>query len=500
MRYKDMLATPPVAFLLCLLIMSPVFFRSMYPDLAVFSYVGQGLLRGETLYRDVVDVKAPLIYIITGVLQYPLGSDSMALIKVFDVAAQLLAASFIYRYLREHFPQYTYAPLWASALWSALYAASDSMFQCETVVAPAILGALYLCAAYPRSPSRSNEYAAGVALGFAASLKITFGLAAIPVLAYYAGFGRLPALRAAAAAVATFGILFVLPLMLFTDFEAVMMLKEYTARYSKLGIPLSDIRTHIENAAILLGNFVSLLVLFAAAAGLPALRNNNGALCLTALSVGIALFLSVMVEGKYIPYHITRLIYLFAVPAVLGAYTARQYFASAPPIVRSTFAVMLIPLLVLFSPLPRLADRHLRMAQVVAMPAEGELSEIWYKTEILSTPAFKEALALCDSPDSLTVLSTVAPYLRLSAGMGHQQCPPSFLMASDVAPHTWQQIAVKSIERSAELVIHTTDPYLFLQEATSEDLAFSDPEMADAINKNFYRADSTRNFAIYKRR
>lgn len=88
-----------VAFVLLLLLL-PTLFLPLAPDQALFFVAGQKIIQGGVLYRDIVDLKPPLIYYLYALATFLFGDSAIA-IRLLDLPLQGLSCWLIIRLVRR---------------------------------------------------------------------------------------------------------------------------------------------------------------------------------------------------------------------------------------------------------------------------------------------------------------------------------------------------------------------------------------------------------------
>jgi len=153
-------------------------------DQSWFALGARTLLEGDQLYADFHEQKTPLIYVLYAIPQLIAG-DGYEAVRVFDLGVTLLATAGIFLLARRFLPER------AAGLAAAVYAfvylttvGTDGLAETESFIAAPLTAAI---AVYPVSRSRRwlpASFAAGLALGFAFSLKFSVApfVLALPAL------------------------------------------------------------------------------------------------------------------------------------------------------------------------------------------------------------------------------------------------------------------------------------------------------------------------------
>ncbi len=89
-----------VVTMVLLVLLLPTLFLPLAPDQALFFVAGQKIMQGGVLYRDIVDLKPPLIYYLYAVATFLFGQSAMA-IRLLDLPLQGLSCWLIVRLVRR---------------------------------------------------------------------------------------------------------------------------------------------------------------------------------------------------------------------------------------------------------------------------------------------------------------------------------------------------------------------------------------------------------------
>lgn len=130
--------------LLVLLLLLPLLSYPLGPDNGLFFVAGQKIVhQGAVHYRDIVDVKPPLIYY-TNALAILLFGDHPVSIRILDLLAQLAACFFLIKLVRRATASDTWAALGA-VLYAVMYVAPNfaNTSQVESFVGVLIFPALF---------------------------------------------------------------------------------------------------------------------------------------------------------------------------------------------------------------------------------------------------------------------------------------------------------------------------------------------------------------------
>ncbi len=357
-----------------LLLLTPSLFLPLGPDQSLFFASGQKILRGALYYRDIVDVKPPLIsYIYAGAIA--LFGERWLSIRLFDLLAQGGTCWLMMSLLRRATGNRRIAAM-APIIYLLLYFAQNygSGAQPEGYVGLLGLGAIWLLA-FGRGAWRYP--AVGALCGALFLLKFPLGgMLAVAMLAdallLTRGAGRIVRqwllMTAGFGAVAGLFLLYLLGNGIYHDF---LLVNEFIRGYARtaMGAPGTWLRNLVEIPALHLSDNYSLLLLaLTLAGGAISMRPpepgpeqrpaapEEGIMILRICTLGFILMMgTIIVEGKYAFYHFLRLYPFGAVMAAFAAAGALDRLARAPRRVRFTKAALALAVaaLMLLSPIPR---------------------------------------------------------------------------------------------------------------------------------------------------
>jgi hypothetical protein len=337
-------------------------------DQSIFFVSAQKILAGAAHYRDIVDIKPPLIYHLYAVAIALFGNGEWS-IRLLDLILQIatcwLVATLMLRYSRS-----LLAPIVATSAYALLYVGlgNQSTAQTESYVGLLGLGAWMLLY---RSRTSRHYFLAGMLCGTLFLLKFTLAaMLGVLVVAELMLFRERFAVLFRHALLLLGGFLVVaamLPfyLLVFDAWEGYREIQQFLGGYvlyqvrsprAAFGTMMDAMTTHLP------GNY-SIILLLASAAGIAlSLRRSPGAeesggisgrrllLRFCALTSAI-MILTVAVEGKYFAYQFSR-VYPFAVilagfgiEAILGRGGGFSWR-------RTLLLVPLAALAILLSPLP----------------------------------------------------------------------------------------------------------------------------------------------------
>jgi len=355
------------------LLLIPSLFLPLGPDQSLFFASGQKILRGALYYRDIVDVKPPLIsYIYAGAIA--LFGERWLSIRLFDLLLQGATCWLMASLLRRATGDRRIAAM-APVIYLLLYFAQNygSAAQPEGYVGLLGLGVIRLLA-FGRGAWRYP--ASGALCGVLFLLKFPLGgMLAVAMLADALLLTRGPGkiirhwllMAGGFGMVAGLFLLYLLGNGIYHDF---LLVNEFIRGYARtaMGSPGVWLRNLVEIPANHLSDNYSLLLLALTLAGgmismrspvtMPERRDvgEGGIMILRICTLAFILMMgTIIVEGKYAFYHFLRLYPFGAVMGSFGAAAALDRLARAPRRVPFTGGALALAAaaLMLVSPIPR---------------------------------------------------------------------------------------------------------------------------------------------------
>lgn len=341
-----------------ILFLLPVAFAPYGADNGLFHLAGRMIVEeGAVHYRDIVDIKPPLIYYLYGAISTVTGSEPIG-VRIFDFLLHGLVALLIYHLVATRSGR-TRSGLLAAIIYALLYGGQAflNMTQTESFLAPITVGLLLLLTR--QKISRSLWLMSGLLCGIGFQLKFTFlGLLVLPLAAIY--FYRSTAGSTVPTAMVLLGAMLgigLLPLYLLltgstNDF---LLMLEFTRGYAATDInglfgTLVDRGIGVARWYLLYASpLLSALLLYVAYA-----RNTSDRsaplvrLCLVGMA---AMTVTIAIEGNFAGWYFSRLFPFIAISAAVAADRLLEYRRSLR--LRGPVFALLITVALLLSPLPR---------------------------------------------------------------------------------------------------------------------------------------------------
>jgi hypothetical protein len=350
------------------------------PDNGLFFVAGQKVLKGAIHYRDIVDIKPPLIYYLYAAGIWLFGTNALS-VHILDL---ILQGATCYGLIRLTM-RVTGNQLWglvAAITYSMLYFGGNfgNTVQPESYVALIAVGILWLLL-FRRTIG--GFFSVGILIGILFLLKFTLTIIlGVVILSEFVVFNQnwrdlaIHSLAICAGYAVIFG-LFVLYLFGFHAYGDFVLMQEFTRGYVALqwvskGAWFKSVSTSIPNY---LSDNYSIPVSLATVAGIVLslpygkLASRGGQeeqrgvehanalrlLRISAMSL-LALLVTIAIEGKFIPYHFSRFYGFSLLLASFGGLSTLAALVRPRPYDRYTWlaTVTLSALLLLFSPFTRL--------------------------------------------------------------------------------------------------------------------------------------------------
>jgi hypothetical protein len=505
--------------LISLALLSPVLSFPLGNDHAIFLLGGDKLLDGGVLYQDFIDIKPPLIFYIYSVINLIFGYGDLP-VRVFELIWQFFTVLSLLIILNSH--GFKRIEKFAAAIaYSVLYTGldNDMSMQIETLAALPLIWAVHLT--LKRDGGLLQWLLIGMLLGIVTALKYTLGIALLALLAYdllKIGMNWLfvrKYLTVCLAMIIAF-LLGILPLFDQQVWQGYRHVLEFIAFYSStVSSLIGQMRNGLKLSGGFFGDNFSLFFVFSYLLALFSFfkdgsikdKSKNNFIALS-LAMTFFLVISIIVEGKYMLYHFSR-IYVFAAPIVaLGIVRlielTKNNFSSFDRTRKLIFFVLVVGA-VLLSPLPRFGKEA--MDALKALKSIGHkisCEDEWNKTadEYTQMEAVASFLDENYKPGNtflfmgtgMTRLSTLLE-MEFTSRFGHSQFYFSLWV-----PEPWQKGFVEELKSVDWVIVQNNDRFptiLGHSMSSEESLAASDDY--EYFLENFELKYSTDVFAVYER-
>lgn len=312
----------------------------LYPfgrDHGLYHYVGREWLRGAVPYRDVMEQKTPVIFLVYGLAQALLGEHFWS-VRVMEVAWVLIVGAALATVATPRGERPLPGMLGATALLAAVayFGTLDFWHTAQCEVGASGLTIVALALVHRRAPDARATIAAGVLSGLAVLAKPTGALLALPVgaLAIAYGFAAAPRLRGALVTGTRFALGALAPFALFVAylaahrgalaaaFDVLVRCNAYyvaneAASHSRAEDVTAVTTWATLHVALLLTPTLAAWMGLGAAIGARSwalARRYGGALAMLTLAT-----LGVVVQRKFFPYHWGAVLLWLPLPVALAA-------------------------------------------------------------------------------------------------------------------------------------------------------------------------------------
>jgi hypothetical protein len=510
-----------------LIILSPILFFPLGPDQGMFFVSGEKILQGGIHYRDIVDIKPPLIYYLYAGSIALFGHGDIA-IRLLDLLLQMACCGIMFLTVRRATGSNVTAVL-AVVIYSVLYVSMGfhNTAQSESYAGLLGMGMIYLLLF--RRTSR-GFLLAGMLAGLAFLLKFTLGsLLLAALVSEYLVFesrGR-ELIGAVQLLTAGFGLMAGLLALYLASNDAIgdfLLVSRFTRGY--IGIVWISVSHWFAEAVKIvpahLSTEYSLLLVLASAAGvyrstrylpeMPAMdRERSGAMMSRICTIAfIMLLATAVIEGKYFTYQFSR-IYPFG--AVLAGYGALVVVRWLSDMRRGGYERLLAGLgimaMLIFSPLPRYfvqaAPMYLEIAgrHDAAQAQYDRVAEFYPRAELQRIGAYIQQVRR--PGERIFVSSSIgALCYHFCRYVPEFKIYHSAFIAAPFAPREWKASTGRFLfdERPRYIILQVTDsnPTLTGTNLSSAAALRQLPGVDSLIATNYSRVLYTGSFEILQRR
>ncbi len=325
-----------------LLLLLPTLFLPLGPDQAIFMVIGEGILKGGVLYRDLVDIKPPLIFYLYAAAAALFGHGAVS-IRIIDLLLQCLGCLMLIRLVRRASGSDLAAAL-SAVIYLVAYLAVGyvSLAQTESYLALIGGGALWLLLFRRKG---SGFLLMGLLTAILFLFKFPQGIFLLVIV-----IGEMTLFeQKISTSLKHVGLIivgFVLPIVAVTLYmQAIgslgpfIEMQTFISGYAKR--EWTSFSLWLKNACTLLpyhlavdySTIFSVTALVGIVASMRSLSNVSAKekttirllrLCTGAL---VLLIISIMIEAKYLAWHITRFYPFAAILSAFGFVAAARWFA-----------------------------------------------------------------------------------------------------------------------------------------------------------------------------
>jgi hypothetical protein len=513
--------------LLIVLLLSPSLFFPLGPDEAMFFVGGQKLLRGDLYYRDIIDIKTPLICYLYAFAIWLFGAGDSA-IRILDLLLQGATCWLIISLVRRASGNDIWAAL-AALCYAMIYVSQGFHNTAQTESYAGLLGMLMIRLLMFRRTTW-GFIATGLLAGLLTVLKSTLGALGIAAL-----LGELLLFRRSwretarsmvliIAGIAVVVLLFLLYLVATDTLDGFMQVQQFVQGYAGLAWgsslewfseALKRLPSYFSTSytmAFLLATVIAIVATMRAEPITSDTASTSPSLLLLRLCTFffLALLVTAVAEGKYFVYQFSR---IFAFGSVLVAYGTLTFLHNLAAGIRVSGYVRLLGLVAVvlglfYSPLPRFLFQSVPMAYSLtgrhdaAAASYDRLSDAYPREEL---EAIGSAFNRERTPATrLFVASSVGALVyHFARYIPDFSIYHSAFIIAPFAPLEWKQ-------STAQFILTNPPDFIVLQVAdssytlagsplTSEQAFLQLPVMDSLVAASYNRMMQTPNFALLRR-
>ena len=504
------------------LLLLPVLFFPLSPDSSIYLESGKIIANGGKLYVDTIDLKQPLIYYLFALI-YNLFGYSEISVRLFDLIWQF--ATIISLFILVNKAKGKVTAFIASMIYAVSYTALgySQCLQCESFAALPILWLIYFRTYHQEK--FHHLLLTGILTGLIAGFKFTLLLVflAITIDIIIKKPAKLNKILSVIILFLGCIICFAITMSPIFDsmiFKGYLNVLKYLTYYSTIqSFGVDSIKLLIKNTGAFFGDRYSLPLTISFLAGLYSfikhLQNQDSGESSKMMNLSFLmlffLFLSVVWEGKYWDYHMTRmyipLIILTSIGLEIVITKIREFYKSGG-IYLKIIIVLLCMCAILFSPF----SRWLNISRTAFFyftnidKYDAQFSEIIsYKTVPLRKQHKLIAETINKNPgkkEMVLVISTGSNAInfflntdRVSAFRNSQ------FIFNPVNIHDWKIRFRKELNSATWIIVQTDDSreQVIGEDLSSWELFKRDSNYALYLYKNFYLFKQIGNFLIFRR-
>lgn len=508
---------PWLLILLGAILLLPSLAFPTYTDHATFLRGGEAIFDGAVLYRDFIDVKPPIAFVLFGVFESLVGYSEVGL-RVADLIWQLFTLGVVLLLMRSLKLSYI-----TQSLFVVLFSVTYVTLQWSQTIQMETLSGLPLALVLLRLNKPSTivgNAIIGFLLAFMFLMKYTLGVTAVVLVVHTLisngdTSSKMKSIAQWTGFSALFCVVLLLPFLLRDGFiESWKLVLEYTATYaSNPPLSLDFLRIALKKTAALFGDNLSLLVCGAAVFGafklLASNSERNRALAAFLVFLCIGLLATVVMERKFVPYHFSRMYLPMTILASIGmsfGFLKLRSLMSSIGAAPKIAIAMLLAIGLLYSPLPRYTGvvrltaasfvDPLAIERYMERRTEGPLN-------FTSIRAIKDVILEKVAPtDRVMVMSVTANMITASLfEYHHSQFADSHIYFAEGAPEAWKVMALKELRESDWLMVDTEDVHglMTLHERTSYESVLADERFANTLYEEFILDTTISSYRLYKR-
>jgi hypothetical protein len=492
---------------MCVAIMATLAALPFGSDQTSFLYIGELLHRGHSLYVDAVDVKPPLIYMISW-LQVALFDGNQLIIKLLDICLHTFVAWRLYRLCKDS--GYRSSVAVTSALLYSMYYVSASYAD---VMQPENYFCVILVLFYTLLQNQRrayNSFAIGVMVALAFLIKYPLGIIGVAAIPYLFVHGKQKIINFVVCCLG-----FVAPLLIMYGYlnatnslPYYVEIFQYAMHYAFSNASFEDkVNYTFYSVSRLVVKHVSVFgIACASMVVFSVIRGKSTSLEKTSTVLFALLLCTLVLEGKYFIYQSYRMLVPFVLLFAVGLH---QCYHMVPRIFsgvsRKTQCLIVILLFVIAGPFPRFIIVNYRHAVCVSSQLNF-LSLFDGKGQTIG----ESSVALIEAMQRTVKPSDTLGFLALYAGFVPQFVPNAyrgpvvdahFYTAHGVSDRLREQYR-QFLRTCHVVVVDTSDvqTIITLHNLTSMQVLRQDTAMYRWFEQHFRRVTTAATCVIYVRK
>lgn len=512
-----------IYWLIAVVFLLPILFFPLGGDQTLYLMGGKTIAEGGKLYIDFIDLKPPLIYLLMAPVKLIFGFNEFAP-RIFDFLWQLITILSFYFVVINRTDNKKLAFI-SIIVYSLLYSTLNfsQTVQCEGFLALPLVWLIYLQTKIDKS--KIHYILIGITLAFIIALKYTFAIVLIALIIDFLLFKNLYKKKN----LTNFLFSFLSFIFAFSIFSIVLFDPEIWKAYLDVLSYLSSYASYqhlnlalIKNSLVSIGNYfgdnysltfigLSVLGLFYYIMQVDRFISLKEELHFRYFNINliIMLFISIIIERKFIPYHFSRMFIPLSLIAGVGFIFIYEQLKMNWGIFKKYQKYLIIFIIFIsipFTPLPRWLG--LLPGTYYFVTNREKYNNFYTKdgnNDLLRNQLVEVGNYIKDNSktsDKLTVISVGTSAINYFSGLNNisKFGQSQFYFGKDV-PVKWTSYFIQEIKRSNWLVIQNNDihPLITGNSYSSYEAIKKNIKFYELIKKNFNLAYSTKDFLIYRK-
>lgn len=512
-----------IVIVICSILLSPVIFYPIATDNAIFLQAGKIIAEGGKPYVDFIDIKPPLVYYYFSFIYLIFGTGETS-VRVFDFLMQMLTVVVLYYVIRQRTKGFAVASV-ASIVYAFAYSilSHNQTMQIESYIP--LLSLLLLALLTRERITVPLFIVIGIIMGIITAFKFTMIFVIfVPLIADYMQKRKSfeVMIKQFLLMLCGFLVCIAITLIPFLDKEILSAYENvwlYLSMYSEYPpIDLVYFRETLKTLGAFFGDKFSILFSFAAMIGLIKIfvskessqaDEQKTSFFVVAFSILFILGLSVVLEKKFFPYHISRNYGIGSIFIAVGLIYIAQKLILLFKMQNGRWLVglSLSLFLIIMSPLPR----WIALIQPsIAYFQNKEAYNSYYSRAYEGSAVIRDGhIGVVDyikrksSTESkvfvISVASSIINYHLGERALNKFMLSSFFISSKRIEP--WIEEAKSMLVQAEWLVMQEDDPSILANRhsLSSREFMLSSVDFGDYIKNNFELDTVISKFYIYKR-